>query len=131
ISVFLSPVLPVTLEAFRMWAVPFSNSAAAFAERTSSGFEIVFPDPQVRWRVTCLGVERSTIGGGVWETVPISMTADFTAGAAPLVTVCWLVGRRGVVMLSVDGRTWRSVTFPEPVDLLSVRVADARTTSMS
>ena len=47
------------------------------------------------------------------------------AGAAPAARVCWLVGARGVVLLTTDGATWRRIAFPEPVDLVAVQAADA------
>jgi photosystem II stability/assembly factor-like uncharacterized protein len=35
------------------------------------------------------------------------------------------------VLLSIDGRTWQRVNFPEMTDLASVRATDARTASIS
>jgi photosystem II stability/assembly factor-like uncharacterized protein len=53
------------------------------------------------------------------------MAAELTAGAAPSASVCWLVGRAGVVLRTTDGRTWRRVPFPEMTDLSAVRAIDA------
>ena len=53
------------------------------------------------------------------------MTEDLTAGAAPSPTVCWIVGRRGTVLLSIDGLQWRRLAFPESVDLVAVQASDA------
>lgn len=119
---------PATLEASRARTAQTGN---AVAERAAPRFEIVSPDPLVRWRVGRPGVERSTSGGSNWDPVPTGVAADLTAGAAPSPTVCWLVGRAGVVLLSTDGRTWRRLPFPEATDLASVRAADARTASVS
>jgi hypothetical protein len=120
-------------------AAPSSASPAAeapFAARSNSlaetiAIEIVSPDPSVRWRVAGSVVERSTNGGASWDAVPTGIAAVLTAGAAPTTTVCWVVGRGGVVMLSTDGRTWRRVAFPETADLSAVRATDARTASVS
>jgi hypothetical protein len=95
------------------------------------GIEIVSPDPSVRWRIAGSVVERSTNGGANWDAVPTGVAAVLTAGAAPTITVCWVVGRGGVVLLSTDGRTWRRVAFPEMTDLSAVRAVDARTASVS
>ena len=46
-------------------------------------------------------------------------------------SVCWLVGRGGVVLLSTDGRNWRRVAFPEATDLSAVQATDARAASVS
>ena len=108
-----------------------ARSANAFAERVAVGIEIASPDPSVRWRIAGSVVERSTNGGASWDAVPTGIAAELTAGAAPSTTVCWVVGRAGVVLLSIDGRTWRRIAFPEITDLSAVRATDARTASVS
>ncbi len=92
---------------------------------------IVSPDPAIRWRIAGSVVEHSTDGGSSWAAVPTGSAAELTAGAAPSTSVCWLVGRGGVVLLTTDGRTWRRVAFPEMTDLSAVRATDARTASVS
>jgi hypothetical protein len=69
--------------------------------------------------------------GASWDSLPTDITAQLTASAAPSISVCWAVGRGGVVMLTTDGRTWRRVAFPEITDLSSVRATDARTASIT
>jgi photosystem II stability/assembly factor-like uncharacterized protein len=54
-----------------------------------------------------------------------------TAGASPSPSICWLVGQRGVVLITIDGRQWRRLDFPETVDLVSVRAADDKTATVS
>jgi hypothetical protein len=102
-----------------------ANAAAA------SAFEIRSPDPASRWRVSGSSVERSTDGGSTWEAVPTGVTAHLTAGASPSPSVCWLVGRAGVVLVSADGRTWRRLAFPEVTDLLAIRAGDALTATVT
>jgi hypothetical protein len=97
----------------------------------ASAFEIRSPDPASRWRVSGSSVERSTDGGSSWEAVPTGVTAHLTAGASPSPSVCWLVGRAGVVLVSADGRTWRRLPFPEVTDLLAVRAVDALTATVT
>ena len=46
---------------------------------------------------------------------------------SPARGVCWLVGRGGAILLTVDGRRWSRVAFPEPVDLARIEARDART----
>jgi photosystem II stability/assembly factor-like uncharacterized protein len=36
-----------------------------------------------------------------------------------------------VVLLTIDGRSWRRVAFPDATDLSAVRATDARTASVS
>ena len=67
-----------------------------------------------------------------WSAVPTDIAAQLTAGAAPSTSVCWLVGRGGVVIVSIDeGRNWRRMAFPEITDLSGVQATDARTASVS
>jgi hypothetical protein len=99
----------------------------AVAERVVVAVEILSPDPRIRWRILGAAVERSTDAGATWTSVSTGVEAELTAGVAPAPAVCWLVGRRGVVLLSTDGRTFRRVPFPESTDLVSVRAIDTRT----
>ena len=119
---------PVAGAASQAAAAPPAERAAAArssvrAAETAS--EIVSPDPAVRWRILGATVQHSINGGSTWEAVSTGVPAELTAGAAPAATVCWLVGRNGVVLLTIDGRTWRRVPFPEMTDLSAVRTVDA------
>ena len=92
---------------------------------------IASPDPLVRWRIVGGGLEHSADGGARWDAVSLGVPAALTAGAAPSVAACWVVGRAGAIWRSEDGRTWRRVPFPEMTDLSSVRATDARAASVS
>jgi photosystem II stability/assembly factor-like uncharacterized protein len=65
----------------------------------------------------------------MWAAQEMPTHAALSAGAAPAPTVCWIVGKAGTVLLTVDGRTWQSVAFPETADLVSITApsADAAT----
>ncbi len=52
--------------------------------------------------------------------------AQITARSSPSSTVTWFVGRAGMVLLTVDGRTFTRVPFPEATDLTAVTATDAR-----
>jgi hypothetical protein len=93
--------------------------------------EIASPAPMVRWRLVGNLVERSTDGGASWEVTTTGVSVPLTAGAAVSTTVCWVVGREGVVLLSTDGRTWRHVPAPTITDLVSVRARDALTATVT
>jgi hypothetical protein len=84
-------------------------------------------DGQARWRITASGrLQRSDDGGLSWMEQDTGHTGILTGGAAVSDTVCWLVGRAGVVLLSTDGRSWRRVSFPAAVDLVSVLASDSK-----
>jgi len=87
--------------------------------------EIVSPDQSVRWRPGASGsIHRSIDGGATWTALTSGATDDLTAGSAPSSAVCWIVGRRGTVLVTADGVQWRRVTFPEPVDLTAIQAND-------
>jgi photosystem II stability/assembly factor-like uncharacterized protein len=90
------------------------------------------PDRLTQWRITAPGVvQRTADNGATWDAQPTGQTLPITAGSAPSTTVCWLVGRRGLVLLSADGRTWRRVEFPETVDLVAIAAADESTATIT
>ena len=88
-------------------------------------------DPNVRWRIAGSSVQRSTNRGASWEVTSTGLATELTAGSAPSVSVCWVVGRGGVVLLSIDGVSWQRVPFPEATDLSAIRARDARSASVS
>src|SRR5262249_9026525 len=98
----------------------------------ASVVEIATPEPSIRWRIAGgRVVQRSTDAGTNWDTESTGVTSELTAGAAPSSSICWLVGRAAVVLLSTDGHAWRRVQFPVAVDLIAVRAVDERTASVT
>jgi hypothetical protein len=104
------------------------DQLAAFA--AAGGIVILSPDPMVRWRVQGVLIQRSTNGGAAWNPV-MTAPAELAAGSAPSPAVCWLVGRNGLVLRSIDGTSFSRVLFPEAIDLTTVRAADAQTASVT
>jgi len=97
------------------------------AALTANVTEIVSPNPTNRWRIVAgRRIERSTNGGTQWEPVSLSSTATLSAGSSPAPTVCWIVGRAGVVYLTTDGVRFTPVSFPESTDLASIQATDDR-----
>jgi hypothetical protein len=103
------------------------SSLAETVVVTSAGpLFIQSPDPKVRWRI--MGgtiVQRSADAGATWTTQDAKVELPLAAGSAPTSNVCWVVGRAGTVLVTTDGQTWRRVTAPAPVDLLSVVATSA------
>jgi hypothetical protein len=103
------------------------------AARAKHSADVVAPDNSVRWRVVDSRIVlRSDDNGATWT---ISYTAganvELTAGASSSPTVCWFVGRAGAVMMTTDGRQWRTVNFPERTDLVSVTASGPRSASVT
>jgi photosystem II stability/assembly factor-like uncharacterized protein len=42
---------------------------------------------------------------------------------APTSTVCWAVGRKGVILLTTDGVHWERVTSPTTSDVIGISAA--------
>jgi hypothetical protein len=102
--------------------------ARSAAQRT---LDIASPDSAIRWRVSGSTVQRSTDAGATWQPQSPGVDAQFTAGASPQPSVCWLVGRGGIVLLSTDGQSWRRVPFPQAVDLVAVKASSASSASVT
>jgi hypothetical protein len=102
------------------------NESAARSQVQPNAVELASPDAANRWRIGAAGsIQRSIDRGATWETLRSGATQDLLAGVAVSPTVCWVIGRGGTVLLSTDGRTWRLVPLPEPVDLVAIEARDA------
>lgn len=85
-----------------------------------------------RYRVGAAGrIDRSDDGGQTWQPQVSGVAADLLAHHAVDATTVWAVGARGVVLVSVDGRTWQRVSAPADVDLVRVAARDANTAVVS
>ena len=93
---------------------------------------IVSSNPATRFRLMPGGgVQRSADGGATWRTEVTGAMETLTAGASPSPSVCWLIGPSGTVLLSIDGRSWRRLAFPEAVDLRLVTATDSETATVT
>lgn len=108
-------------------AAAVGAAADAAAARTAGSFEVVSPNPRIRWRVGPGSVvQYSADGGATWATQQTGASGALTAGSAPVPEVSWLVGRAGLVLRTTDaGRQWQRVPFPETVDLTAITASSA------
>jgi hypothetical protein len=83
--------------------------------------------PTTGWRIFERNVvQRSRDGGVSWQPAQIERDLpEITTGVAPSKTVCWLIGRAGLVLVSSDAVTFRRVATPANVDLRFVQATDA------
>jgi hypothetical protein len=93
----------------------------------ADGFAVAAPGDTWRWRRTPGGIETTRDGGVTWRATDVETerAAALTAGHAPGGGVCWLVGRRGLILVTRDGTRFERVPTPGPDDLASVRATDA------
>ncbi len=84
------------------------------------------------WRIAPNGaIEHSRDGGSTWIVQLADPGAALTAGSAPSDMVCWLVGRAGAVLRTLDGTTWARLPAPAPDDLVHVEAVDAQTATVT
>ena len=122
----LAAARPTVQETRQLWKRPAGPPRlrlplhARLQARVARSFEVVSPNPQVRWRIgPGAVVQHSADGGTTWAAQQTGAGSDLTAGSSPSADVCWLVGRGGVVLRTTDGgRQWQRAPFPETVDIL-------------
>ena len=107
-----------------------SGAANAAAQKAApSGAPLL--SSATRWRISGTNLERSTDSGATWSTVATPVGSQLTWLASPSNTVCWVVGRRGLVLRTIDGQNFSRVTFPETTDLTAVMAASAQVATVT
>jgi len=90
------------------------------------------PDPDVLWRISSgRFVERSSDAGATWRVQWTNANAHVIAGAAPSIETCWLVGRNGIILLTSDGKRWRTIAPPTDADFIDVAATDASSATVT
>lgn len=123
-------------------AAPRPDTPAAFAAAEGAGSAerardiggagaaappVTFAPPagDVRWRIAGGRLERSADAGSSWTAVPLASDVFVVAGVSPSADVCWVVGRAGQVLVSVNGQPFTRTSFDESADLVGVMASDA------
>jgi photosynthesis system II assembly factor YCF48-like protein len=120
-------------------AAPSPSARRAFQERgANSAAQKVAPSGALaalavtnRWRIAGTALEHSTNGGSTWNAVATGVTSELTALSSPSNTVCWVVGRGGVVLRTIDGQNFSRVAFPELTDLSAIQAVDAQSATVT
>ncbi len=82
--------------------------------------------PPFYWRILSTDVLERSADKLVWEAIAIDPPVrGLAGGAAPSATVCWIIGRAGLVLLTTDGKEFTRLTQPAPADLISITAQDA------
>ena len=132
-------VAPETPVAAAAPAAPSPTARQAFQERSAnSAAQKVAPPGAVaalavtnRWRISGTALEHSANGGSTWSAVATGVTSELTAVSSPTNTVCWVVGRRGVVLRTIDGQNFARVPFPEITDLSAIQAVDGQSATVT
>ncbi len=101
-------------------------------DATSAQTLVRSPDPQVLWRFSGgRYVERSTDAGVTWHVQWTNANAHLIAGVAPSSDSCWLVGRAGLVLVTVNGKKWKQVAPPADTDFVNVAATGASSATLT
>ncbi|HEY4742286.1 MAG TPA: zf-HC2 domain-containing protein [Candidatus Acidoferrales bacterium] len=96
-------------------------------EESSNSILIPSPDATKSWRIAASGaIEFSSDSGVTWEMQRPGLAGALTAGYSPSAKICWIVGRGGAVLRTVNGIDWIKVTAPTTDDLTAVSASNAK-----
>jgi len=89
---------------------------------------VVSADGKRTWRLGPTGqilVFDKAAGG--WQTQSSGVTVGLTGGSAPTEKICWVAGREGTILLTVDGgEHWRKLASPIPGDIGGIAGTDGK-----
>ena len=78
------------------------------------------PDRSTGWQVGKNGMIMRRDPDGRTHPQRSGVSTDLTAGAAPSSTVCWIVGRSGTIIRTIDGEHWELLASPTGDNLVAV-----------
>lgn len=95
-------------------------------------FTVISTDGKTLWRIGPAGlIERSQDGGKEWTRQRSPSQGDILAGSAPSATVCWLGGRKGLLLRTTDGYSWTKLSSPTAADIVAIRARDSLDVSIT
>lgn len=107
---------------------PSALARVARGARDAVQVTVQSPGGVWRWRAD-RALEFSSDSGSTWRPsggATAAQVADILAGASPEAQTAWFVGRRGLVLVSIDGARFEVRTPPAPEDLIGVQATDGR-----
>src|SRR5579871_167244 len=119
-STLSSPASPSSYAAGGMNAAAPAQAQAPTIAKLWFHKTITSPDGSVRWEFGTGGLIERFVSTGMTSVRVPGVTADLTAGSAPSATVCWIVGRGGTILRTVDGTQWEKVNSPTSLDFTAV-----------
>ena len=80
-------------------------------------------DHSVFWSLQSDGVIYGTHDRKSWAPQYTGLGQEFLAGVAPSNTVCWAVGRKGLILQTTDGTHWTPISSPTTSDVIGITAA--------
>jgi hypothetical protein len=107
-------------------ATPESFNAQRMSAAETGIVTILTPEPSVWWVAGKDGMVQRRDASGAIHPQHSGVTTDLTAGAAPSVAVCWIVGRSGTIIRTTDGgEHWELIKPPAAENFAAVSASDA------
>jgi hypothetical protein len=115
------PAAPAVAEALSVEGRAARPAAGLLGMRQVSVTTPALAGSAVAWRFGQDGViEKSSDRGQTWERQSSGVANALADASAPTDRVCWMVGARGIVLRTTDGRTWQRLNSPTDADLVAV-----------
>jgi hypothetical protein len=107
-------------------AAALAAGSPSLRDAAAARVSVQAPGAMWRWRASRV-IEYSSDGGATWSPAsggPATQAGDIVAGASPAPPTVWLVGRSGLVLVSIDGMRFEVRASPAPLDLVAVQASD-------
>ena len=107
-------------------AVAMSSANSGTLMAGANGIVISSADHSAIWRAGRNGtISRYNSGASGWDPQASGVTVDLVAGSAPSPSICWIVGRAGTILRTLDGYHWTKIIAPVGDDLVTVVATSA------
>jgi len=111
--------------------VAASGSSPGFVIVTPRVYHASSPDGSVMWSFGSQGIIFLSQNSAP-ERVVDQMHGELLAGSAPSNDVCWIVGRPGAILRTLDrGAHWQSIKPPASADFTAVSASDSNTATVT
>ncbi len=117
--------------ASKLGSALMASGSAPAAQVSNPLIEIYSPDGSVIWNIGRNGIIVN-MRNGVAQVQRSGVATELLAGSATSNNICWVVGRSGTVLRTVDGgRHWMRAAAPSTQDLVSVDARGAVSASVT
>ena len=107
-------------------AVAMSSANSGALMGSANGVVIKSADHAAIWMAGRNGtISRYNFAASGWDPQASGVTVDLVAGSAPSSSICWIVGRAGTILRTLDGYRWTKVSAPVSDDLVTVVATSA------